>query len=286
MHADEFTISPFVAVMRRYQIEYASVQNIAVCKEVLAPDYTLHVGGNSISGRDETYIPAAEAAFHQFPYIGVLVHEIVTNGESMAVVLTEHGASLRHGLRKACWRGIGVWVWNGKQMTEAWVELDLLARRAQLASGEPAPLDPPAIDPWITAELPPSGESERVVRAWLRTDALNSPDRRTGHGDNPLSLQPQVDIEQVDEHALFSAGPHVGFHVSVTGRYRSGVEDCDDLVGATVTHHMAGLATVDNGHVSADVVSDRQGFAHRLRSLRPKSTDDASSSAGHSVTKF
>jgi hypothetical protein len=281
MPADEPTISPFVAVMRRYQIEYAAAQNFEVCKQVLAPDYVLHVGGQAISGRDEAYIPASKVAYQRFPYLGVAIHEIVTNGEFMAARISEHGASVRHGMRKAVWRGVGVWTWNGRQLTEAWVELDLLACRAQLASGEPAVLEPPAIDPWVTAERPPSVESERVVRAWLRTDALNSPDARTGHGDDPLSTRPQIDIEHVEEHAFFSAGPDVGFHVSVTGRYRSGVEGCDDLVGATVIHHVAGLATVDNGHVSADVVTDRQGFAHRLRALRSESTNAAAGVAAH-----
>src|SRR5882757_6966054 len=53
MPADESTTSPFVAVMRIYQIEYAAAQNFEVCKQVLAPDYVLHVGGQAISGRDE-----------------------------------------------------------------------------------------------------------------------------------------------------------------------------------------------------------------------------------------
>jgi hypothetical protein len=271
----QFEINPFVAIMRRYCVDYANRRDFEVCDQILANDYTLHMGEHSIRGRDEAYKPEVISQLRSFPYLGLVVHEIVTDGDHLALLFSEHAASLRHDLRRACWHGIGIYKWDGAQITEAWVEMDFLARQTQLKLGEPASLGRPALDPWVTAEVGPCAQAVGVVRDWLRSGALNNPEARNGHGDNPSSPRPQLDIEDVQEDVLFSAGRDVAFKVTVTGRYRSGVESCGERVGARVTHHLAGVATVDGEHIRADVVSDRLGFARRLRSLQTSPRSEA-----------
>ena len=49
---------PFVALMRRYVVDYLLCQNPDVCAQIMEPDYVLHMGGTELGPRDEVYVPA------------------------------------------------------------------------------------------------------------------------------------------------------------------------------------------------------------------------------------
>ncbi len=165
----DLTPDPFVALMWRYVVEYTNAHDPSVCDEIMVPGYTLHMGGHDVVGRDDAYKPAAAAQYRQFPNLGIVAHDIVSNGDRLALQFSEHGASNRYGGNAASWTGIGIYDWNGRQLLENWVEQDYLARRLQLTTGEPTPLDPPALDPWTTPAEPANDETERIARAWLAT---------------------------------------------------------------------------------------------------------------------
>jgi hypothetical protein len=135
---------PFVALMRRYVVDYTNRHDTSVCPDLMEPDYTLRMGPHVVSGRDDAYIPAAQKQFVQFPGLGLTVHEIVTDGRRLAMRFSEHGASVRHGGAVASWSGIGLYRWNGTRLVDNSVEQDYLARRRQLAGGPPAAVAAPA----------------------------------------------------------------------------------------------------------------------------------------------
>ena len=128
----------------------------------------LRMGPHVVAGRDEAYMPATRPQFDQFPGLGLTVHEIVTNGDRLAMRFSEHGASVRHGGAVAVWGGLGLYAWNGRRLVSNWVEQDYLARRRQLAAGVPArPSSRPRPRPWDTVARPPDPAAEAAVRAWL-----------------------------------------------------------------------------------------------------------------------
>lgn len=251
-------MEPFVALMRRYVNDYTNRHDTSVCAEIMEPDYTLRMGPNEVAGRDEVYIPASQKQFAQFPDLCLTVHEIVTNGERLAMRFTEHGRSARHDRRAAAWAGLGLYRWNGSRLVENYVEQDYLARRRQLATGVPAAVEPPAVAPWDTQASPADPEAEAVVRTWLGDPGGvilddGAPDPLLGEASS-----------QVDD--LFSAGPRVAFRVTCSGVYAGGLEDvARDRVGDSATLHLVGLVTVAEGRVSGGrIVRDRLGLARSL----------------------
>jgi predicted ester cyclase len=263
-------MEPFVALMRRYVNDYTNRHDTSVCAEIMEPDYTLRMGPHEVAGRDELYIPASRKQFTQFPGLCLTVHEIVTNGDRLAMRFSEHGRSVRHSGNAAAWTGLGLYRWNGRRLVENFVEQDYLARRRQLASGIPATVEPPALAPWDTEALPSSPESEAAVRDWVAGGpAHQSPTLDTDpvgvaldDGDTATLLEDAS--SQVDD--LFSAGSHVAFRVTRTGTYAGGLEGVDDaLVGAPGSLHLVGLVTVADGRVTGGrIVRDRLGLARSL----------------------
>lgn len=75
---------PFVALMRRYCIDYTARHDLSVCDEIMVPGYTLHMGTHHLAGRDEAYKPAAAAQFRQFPGLCLTVSEIICSGDRFA----------------------------------------------------------------------------------------------------------------------------------------------------------------------------------------------------------
>jgi predicted ester cyclase len=252
-------VEPFVALMRRYVNDYTNRHDTSVCAEIMEPDYTLRMGPHEIAGRDELYIPAARKQFTQFPGLCLTVHEIVTNGDRLAMRFSEHGRSVRDDGRGAAWTGLGLYRWNGMKLVENFVEQDYLARRRQLSTGVPAVVEPPALAPWDTVAETADPAAEAVVRDWLvaPTDTVAVDDRDT------ITLLEET-TSQVDD--LFSAGSSVAFRVTRTGRYAGGLEDVDaSLVGVPATMHLVGLVTVADGRVSGGrIVRDRLGLARSL----------------------
>ena len=241
---------PFVALMRRYCIDYTNSHDQSVCDEIMEPDYVVHISGFDLV-RDESYKPAVTDIFGRAPGLGLAVHELVLNGDRLCMRFSEHAAM--PGL--ACWRGIGLYRWNGERLVENWVEQDYLAMHRQLTTGEPDALEPPHLDPWVTTEpVAPDDRAEKAVRAWLEAGDLGDARRVLIDDtvDGPWSAAVEADSVVIDD--LFSAGPRVPFHVTITGPYRGGIADVpDDHVGTPVTLHASGIADVaDDG--SIDVV--------------------------------
>ena len=98
--------------------------------------------------------------------------------------------------------------------------------QAQLATGEPHPLEPPHLDPWMTTEpVPADPAAEDVVRAWLAAGDLDDAagfeidDTRTG-----AAYEPMLDVEPVDRQrpVLGRRSRAVPRHAS-HGAYRGGL---------------------------------------------------------------
>ncbi|MDN5919113.1 MAG: ester cyclase [Pseudonocardia sp.] len=276
---------PFVALMRRYVVDYTNRRDTSVCAEIMEPDYTLRMGPHEVSGRDEAYIPASLKQFTQFPGLGLTVHEVISNGERLALRFSEHGASVRHGGAAAAWTGLGLYRWNGTRLRDNSVEQDYLSRRRQLASGEPATVRPPAVAPWDTPARAADPSAEAVVRAWIAEGlpAGGPPGAGSstvgtsltwddgGPGSERAVLADPASI--VDE--LFSAGAAVAFRLTCHGRYVGGLGDVTDAsAGTPATLHMVGLVHVADGRVvSGHLVRDRLGTARALSTGRARNAD-------------
>lgn len=271
---------PFVALMRRYCIDYTNSHDQSTYPDIFEADYTVHIEGHDLV-RDESYGPAAAKLFAQAPGLGLVVHELVLNGERLCMRFSEHAAMpTPEGRRLACWPGIGLYRWNGRRLTENFVEQDFVGQRRQLDRGVPDPLEPPHIDPWLTTRpVDPVPAVEETVRSWLGWGALHDAPRAlidttvcgsdddAGAASEPLV----VEAHDVTVNDLFSAGPRVAFHVTLRGPYRGGVPGvAPEAVGAPVDLHVAGLALVVDGHVDeVRVVTSRRAVRHALRAPSP-----------------
>jgi hypothetical protein len=264
-------LHPFVALMRRYCIDYTNVHDQRVCDDIMAPEYVVHISGFDLP-RDALYKPAVTRVFARFPGLQLQVHEFVTNGERLAMRFSEHGAAVDAGGRLAAWGGIGLYRWNGKQLLENFVEQDFLAQEQQLASGVPAPLEPPHLDPWLaTRAEPANAANERLVRAWLARGDLTAAAEVVldgswyAAGGAPTALG--LELDAVDVNDLFSAGARVAFHATLRGRYRGGLPDEDAAwLGRATALRAVGFARVEGGAVQAvRAITDRQGARNALR---------------------
>lgn len=255
------TIEPFVALMRRYCIDYTNSHDQSICDEIMHPDYVVHITGLDLP-RDAAYKPAAKRVFERFPGLGLVVHEFITNGDRLAMRFSEHGACPRAQGHYAAWGGIGLYRWNGAQLTENFVEQDFLAQQAQLAHGIPAPLEPPHLDPWLgTRSVPSDPEAERAARTWLMQGDLRDAAEVVIDGSwyEPLPPSP-IEVADVVINDLFSAGERVAFHLTQTGAYRGGLDAAPELQGCQTVLHCAGIALVRAGAVvSVRVITDRLG---------------------------
>lgn len=255
-------MEPFVALMRRYCIDYTNSHDQKVCDEIMAPEYVVHISGFDLP-RDAAYKPAVTRVFARFPGLQLQVHELVTNGERLAMRFSEHGAAADAAGRLAAWGGIGLYRWNGRQLLENFVEQDFLAQEEQLATGVPAPLESPHLDPWLaTRAEPANARAEAVVREWLARGDLRAAKGAVidGSWHAPLAPSP-LEVESVAVNDLFSAGARVAFHVTQRGRYRGGLPGLDaSHAGSAMSLRCVGLAQVEGDEVRAlRAVTDRLG---------------------------
>jgi len=245
-------MEPFVALMRKYCIDYTNSHDQSVCDEIMHPDYVVHICGNDLQ-RDPGYKPAVAEVFERFPGLGLLVHEFVTNGERLAMRFSEHGCSPAAGGNAAAWGGIGLYRWNGNQLLENLVEQDFLAQETQLLSGDVAPLEVPHVDPWVaTVAEPLNPEAEEIARAWLLEGDLRAANQVTIDGSWYGEVAPSpIDVTSVEINDFFSAGNRVAFHVSQRGPYVGGWPGVDaGAIGKSTTLRCVGFATVENGTVA------------------------------------
>jgi predicted ester cyclase len=255
-------VEPFVALMRTYCIDYTNSHDLSVCDRIMEPGYVVHIAGMELE-RDSAYKPAVEQVFGRFPALGLVVHELVTNGDRLAMRFSEHAASTDGTL--ACWAGIGLYDWNGARLTSCRVEQDFTGQQRQLATGRPDPLEPPHLDPWTTtAAVPADAATEAAARAWLAAGALGTvPDGRID-GAPAADHRPVLEVGDVEVHDLFSAGDRAAFHASLHGSYAGGL-DGFDADGRPVRLDVAGIATVADGAVvGLHAVTDRFGTWLRL----------------------
>ena len=253
---------PFVALMRRYCVNYLAAANPDVCREIMEPDYVLHMGGHDLGPRDEVYVPAVVRQLQQFPGLGMTVNDLICSGDRLAMRFSQHGASVRHDRRVAAWAGVGLYRWNGTRLTENYALEDYHARRAQLAAGFCNPVEGPAPAPWDVLPVPADPAAEAVVGDWLASGSVHATpgvecdDEWAGHPRLPL-----IDVGATVVDDVFSAGAKVAFHVTQTGTYTGGLDGGRDLVGTAVTLRSAGIVAVDGGEVtSGRVVRDRAGM--------------------------
>jgi predicted ester cyclase len=258
---------PFVAVMRRYAVDYTARGDLSVCPEIMVDDYQLHMGVHHLVGRDGPYAAAVKAQLDQFPTLGFTVHEVFTNGDRLALRFSEHGASERHGGRQAAWPGISTYRWDGSRLVECWVEQDYFARTRQLEAGTPDPVEPPAVDPWATEPVAADDVVEAAARTWLEKGDLAGADHvRLDDGGPRVTLDPVAVV--VDD--LFSAGSQAAFHVTQRGRYTGGLPGLGAAAGSEVTMGVAGVLVIGHGSVvSVRAITDRLGVSRQLRTAGP-----------------
>jgi hypothetical protein len=159
-------MDPYLALMRRYCIDYTTVHDMSVCDDIMRPDYRVRVSGRTL---DMTaYRGAVAGAFQRFPTLSLTVHEMLRSGPRLAMRFSEHGASARHSGAIAVWRGISLYDWDGGRLRTCLVEQDFLGRSRQLDIATPDPLEGAHPDPWTTTcDEPGDAAAEEEVRAWV-----------------------------------------------------------------------------------------------------------------------
>jgi predicted ester cyclase len=256
--------SSFVALMRRYCLDYTNRHDVTQVPGIMESDYTLRMGQHVLSGRDDMYVPAASAQFRQFPGLCLTVHQIVSNGERLVMRFSEHGRSVKHDNRAAAWSGIGLYKWNGTRLTANAVEQDYYSRELQLDGAPADPIEPPATAPWDVVDAPASTRAEATVRALLEsgeaTTVLNTDDAWFH-----ASAQPRFTDATYRVDDMFSAGDDVAFRVVVEGTYAGGLYGAEAHVGKKTQHYYVGVASVADGTVTGGrIITDRLGLVRRL----------------------
>ncbi len=256
---------PLVGLMRRFALDWLGRADVDTCAEIMTPGYSILIGGHTLAGRDEAYVPGTLAQLHRFPGLLLSVQELFTDGDRVALRFTEHGPSEADDLAPAAWGGIGLFTWDGERLTGNATEEDYHSRRRQLATRVSDTVESPAPAPWAAVPQAADPAAEDAVRAWLDTGSfadVTCDDGWTGQPTPEL-----LDVTRVEVHRLFSAGRRVAFHAVQTGRYRGGLPDTDGCAGREAPLWVAGMVTVDAaGAVSGRVVRDRVGLRRAVRS--------------------
>lgn len=263
-------MEPFVALMRRYCIDYTSVHDQSVCDEIMAEDYTVTIAGRTLQMPD--YREAVTAAFRRYPTLVLTVHEMILSGDRLAMRFSEHGAAADDPEHVAAWPGISLYRWDGRLLRSCRVEQDFLGRDEQTASGVTAPLAPPHPDPWATTRDTPADEAaEQAVRTWLDDLARDPSTSLAGDGVEVLESEPVAEPllrdAQVTIDDLFSAGSTVAAAITLRGAYAGGLPGVDEsLVGTEVDLPVTLLADTADGQLTGvRLVRDRYGMIRRLR---------------------
>jgi hypothetical protein len=253
-------VHPLVALMRRFAVDWLGRADPSVCAEIMDPSYSILIGGHTLDGRDDAYLPGTLAQLDRFPGLLLSVQDLWTDGDHVALRFTEHGPSAADDGQPAAWTGIGLFTWDGTRLTRNVTEEDYHSRRRQLASRVSDAVESPAPAPWAAVPEAPDPAAEQAVRAWLATGDLTSAvldDGWTGHPTPPL-----LDVTGVAVGELFSAGPRVAFQAVQTGRYLGGLPGTEGREGREASMSIVGMVTPD-GH--GRVVRDRVGLRRAVR---------------------
>lgn len=255
----------FVALMKRYVVDYTNRHDQAQTESIMEPDYLLRMGEHVVEGRDGPYWSATAKQMTQFPGLGLTVHEIATSGARLVMRFSEHGASRYHEGRLCVWSGIGLYAWNGVKLTRNFVEQDYFARKIQLVSGEPDAVEAPSIAPWDTRAEDPDPGAEAAVLAWLQSGAVACTPGVALDDQRACETAPKlVDQTSLVVNDLFSCGRSVAFHVTQHGGLAPG-GGIEGPAGTPVALHMAGLVKVEGGRVaSGRVIRNRLDLARGL----------------------
>ena len=256
---------PLVALMRRFALDWLGRADVDACAEIMADGYSILIGGHTLAGRDDAYIPGTLAQLHRFPGLLLTVQELVTDGERVAMRFTEHGPSEADAMAPAAWGGIGLFWWDGTRLTRNVTEEDYHSRRRQLTRRVSDPVESPAPAPWAAEPARPDPAAESAVRTWLGTGSLHGvvlDDGWTGQPTPPL-----LEVTGVVVGELFSAGDRVAFQAVQTGRYLGGLPDTDGCAGREASMSMVGMVTVGaDAAITGRVVRDRVGLRRAVRS--------------------
>lgn len=251
-----------VSQVRRWAVDWLASRDPSVCPDLLAPSYSLLIGGYRLGPRDE-YVEATLHQLDRFPGLGVTVHDLLASGDRVAVRFTEHGAARKLDGRTAAWRGVALFRWDGERLTECFAEEDYFGRRRQLDTGACDVIDPPAAAPWNAEPGPAAPAAEQVVRDWLddgRLLGVDLDDRGAGPATDVRLEDASVEVSE-----LFSAGDRVAFHAVRRGRYAGGFEDLPGGSTDGAALHLAGIVAVAGGAVAGGyVVRDRLGLHRAL----------------------
>jgi SnoaL-like domain len=251
-------VEPIAGLVRRWALAWVTLGDVQAAEQVLAPEYRIRISGTVLDGR-AAYVEGGLGQIERFEGWTLTVHELIFNGERVAVRFTLHGADRARELRRAAWGGVAMFRTDGHQLTECFAEEDYFSRRRQLAEGRSDAIAPPGAAPWNVQPADPSPEAEATVRDWLadgRFSAVALDDGAAGG---------LIDDPELELHELFSAGEQVAFHGRLSGSYAGGLDGCDAPAGASAAHDFAGLVTVADGQVRGGrVIRDRLGMLRAL----------------------
>lgn len=253
-----------VALMRRFTVDWLGRADASVCAEIMAPSYSILIGGHTLDGRDDAYIPGTLAQLRRFPGLLLSVQELWTDGHRVAMRFTEHGPSDADDGQPAAWTGIGLFTGDGARLVRNVTEEDYHSRRRQLAQRRSDPVESPAPAPWAALPQAPDPAAEQAVRDWLETGDLSAAVLDDGWTGQPTP--PLLDVTAVAVGELFSAGRHVAFQAVQTGSYLGGLPDTDGREGREAQMSVVGMLSVGpNGAITGRVVRDRVGLRRAVR---------------------
>lgn len=261
-------------LMRRYVHGFVNSHDPDVARQIMAADYRLHMGSDTLIGRDEQYVPAVLHQIDQFPGLGFSIHELITDGTLTALLFSEHGHTSRAPGNGAAWRGVSIYRAEDDRLAECWVEQDHFGRRHQLAVGEAEPVRPVALDPWSTHHAPGDGSAdaaEAMLQEWLGSLTAWPPAEGRVDAGASETVQPRLEVTSAVLNAFVAEGSRVAFNATITGTYLGGLPDTDDVAdaGVPVTTAVGAFATLADGRLTdLDAISNRVLVQRQLRAAR------------------
>lgn len=255
-------------LMRRYAYGFVNSHDPQIARQIMSPDYRLNMGSDVLVGRDSVYLPAVMHQIAQFPSLTFSIHALITDGGTTALMFSEHGASARYEGKAAAWRGVSIYRAVGGRLAECWVEQDHLGRRHQLATGNPDPVSPVAMDPWSGHHAPSPKDrqtGEAALKTWATELTSWPPENARVDAGSAGHLQPVLAVDRVTTNAVVVEGARIAFNVTIAGTYEGGLPDFEHI-GTRVEIYVGAFATVAAGGLAdIDAISNRVAVQRQLR---------------------